>query len=524
MQKNSPVINEKVAFETLEMHGITKRFPGVLANDNVNFDLRAGEVHALLGENGAGKSTLMKILYGMYHPDSGEILINGNVVRINSPTSAIAQGIGMIHQHFMLVPTLTVAENVALGLPSSRKPLTDLDRVSVKVLALAEKYNLSIDPSAYIWQLSVGQQQRVEIIKALYRGAAILLLDEPTAVLTPQEVEELFEIMRQMQSDGYGLVFISHKLHEVISISERVTVLRDGRNVGTRLTCDVTQNTLANWMVGREIEFIKSTDKPQIGETRFALENVSCGSDRGVEGLRGVNLAVHSGEIVGLAGVSGNGQLELAEALTGIRPITAGKIILEGQDVTGKKPSEITEKGLSYIPEERMKDGMIRNFNISENLVLREHHKMPFSKHGFLQISYINEHADRLIEQYRVKTPSRKTLAKSLSGGNIQKVLLARELSRNPRAIVAAQPTRGLDIGASEYVHEKLLMERKKGTAILLISEDLDEILALADRIAVIYEGKIMDILPRETATKEHIGLLMAGVHPGETVRNEECD
>ena len=524
MQKNSPVINEKVAFETLEMRGITKRFPGVLANDNVNFDLRAGEVHALLGENGAGKSTLMKILYGMYHPDEGEILVNGQPVKINSPTAAIQQGIGMIHQHFMLVPTLTVAENVALGLPSSRKPLTDLDRVSERVIALADKYNLSIDPSAYIWQLSVGQQQRVEIIKALYRGAAILLLDEPTAVLTPQEVDELFAIMRQMQSDGYGLVFISHKLHEVIAISERVTVLRDGRNVGTRPTCDVTQNTLANWMVGREIEFIKSTEKPQVGEVRFALEDVSCGSDRGVEGLRGVNLAVHFGEIVGLAGVSGNGQLELAEALTGIRPITSGRIILEGQDMTGRKPSEITEKGLSYIPEERMKDGMIRNFNISENLVLREHHKMPFSKHGFLQMSYINEHADRLIEQYRIKTPSKKTLAKSLSGGNIQKVLLARELSREPRAIVAAQPTRGLDIGASEYVHEQLLMERKKGTAILLISEDLDEILALADRIAVIYEGKIMDILPRETATKEYIGLLMAGVHPGETIRNEECE
>lgn len=524
MQKNSPVISEKVAFETLEMRGITKRFPGVLANDGVNFDLRAGEVHALLGENGAGKSTLMKILYGMYHPDAGEILVNGKAVKINSPTSAIQQGIGMIHQHFMLVPTLTVAENVALGLPSSRRPLTDLDRVSEKILALADKYHLSIDPGAYIWQLSVGQQQRVEIIKALYRGAAILLLDEPTAVLTPQEVEELFVIMRQMLSDGYGLVFISHKLHEVISISDRVTVLRDGRHVGTRPTCDVTQNTLAQWMVGHEIDFIKSTEKPQIREVRFALEDVCCKSDRGMEGLCGVNLEVHSGEIVGLAGVSGNGQLELAETLTGIRPISSGKVFLEGRDVTGKKPAEITEAGLSYIPEERMKDGMIRNFNISENLVLREHHKAPFSKHGFLQMPYINEHADRLIKQFRIKTPSRKTLAKSLSGGNIQKVLLARELSRNPRAIIAAQPTRGLDIGASEYVREQLLGERKKGTAILLISEDLDEILALSDRIAVIYEGRIMDILPRESATKEDIGLLMAGVHPGEEIHSDRCD
>lgn len=523
MQKNGQVISEKVAFETLEMRGITKRFPGVLANDNVSFDLRAGEVHSLLGENGAGKSTLMKILYGMYHPDKGEILVNGNVVKINSPTTAIQQGIGMIHQHFMLVPTLTVAENVALGLPSSRKPLTDLEKVSEKILALADKYHLSIDPNAYIWQLSVGQQQRVEIIKALYRGAAILLLDEPTAVLTPQEVDELFVIMRQMLSDGYGLVFISHKLHEVISISDRITVLRDGRNVGTRPTCEVNQNTLAQWMVGHEIEFIKSTEKPQVGEVRFALEDVCCGSDRGVEGLRDVNLEVHSGEIVGLAGVSGNGQLELAEVLTGIRPITKGKVSLEGRDVTGRKPGEITEAGLSYIPEERMKEGMIRNFNISENLVLREHHKEPFSKHGVLQMTYINDHADRLIKQYRIKTPSRKTMAKSLSGGNIQKVLLARELSRNPRAIVAAQPTRGLDIGASEYVHEQLLEERKKGTAILLISEDLDEILALADRIVVIYEGRIMDDLPRETATKEDVGLLMAGVYPGETIQSERC-
>ena len=523
MHKIIPDLNEKVAFQTLEMRGITKRFPGVLANDNVSFDLRANEVHALLGENGAGKSTLMKILYGMYHPDAGEILLNGNVVKINSPLSAIQHGIGMIHQHFMLVPTLTVAENVALGLASSRGPLTDLDVVSEKIKLLADKYHLQIDPNAYIWQLSVGQQQRVAIIKALYRGASILLLDEPTAVLTPQEVDELFVIMQQMLSDGYGLVFISHKLYEVISISNRVTVLRDGRNVGTRPICDVTQYTLANWMVGHELEYVRSTEKPDLGEVRFALDDVCCESDRGVDGLCDVNLAVHSGEIVGLAGVSGNGQLELAETLTGMRPIVKGRILLEGEDVTGKKPSEITEKGLSYIPEERMKDGMIRNFNISENLILREHHKPPFSRHGFLQMNFINDHADQLIKQYRIKTPSRNTLAKSLSGGNIQKVLLARELSRNPRAIIAAQPTRGLDIGASEYVREQLLAERKKGTAILLISEDLDEILALADRIAVIYEGKIMDILPRETATKEDIGLLMAGVHPGEEIVSELC-
>jgi ABC-type uncharacterized transport system ATPase subunit len=519
MAKKSEIIKEP--FEHLEMKGITKRFPGVLANSDVDFDVVQGEVHALLGENGAGKSTLMKILYGMYHPDKGEILMNGQPITIDSPTAAINHGIGMVHQHFMLVPTLTVAENVALGLPSTRGPLTDLDVVSEKILKLADTYHFKIDPSAYIWQLSVGQQQRVEIIKALYRGASLLLLDEPTAVLTPQEVDELFVIMRQMTEDGYGLVFISHKLHEVVEISDRITVLRNGYKIGTQPTSNITTQTLANWMVGREIEFITSNEAQECGECRMELVDACCASDRGTQGLCNVNLQIFSGEIVGLAGVSGNGQLELAEAITGLRPLTSGKVFLGGQEITGQTPGRITEKGLSYVPEERMKDGMIREFNISENLVLREHHKFPFADHGFLRMAYIYEHSDKLIKQYRIKTPSRATLAKNLSGGNIQKVLLAREFSRSPRAIVAAQPTRGLDIGASEYVREQLLEQRKLGTAILLISEDLDEILAIADRIAVIYEGKIMDILPRAKATKEILGLLMAGVHPDETFGNE---
>ncbi|MDD3947925.1 MAG: ABC transporter ATP-binding protein [Anaerolineaceae bacterium] len=510
----------KTPFTSLQMRNVCKRFPGVLANCEVDFDVVSGEVHALLGENGAGKSTLMKVLYGMYKLDDGEIILNGQPVTIQNPTVAINHGIGMIHQHFMLVPTLTVAENVALGLPSSKGPLTDLDVVSERIVQLASTYNLKIDPSALIWQLSVGQQQRVEIIKALYRGASLLLLDEPTAVLTPQEVDELFLIMRQMTSDGYGLGFISHKLHEVVEISDRITVLRNGRKIGTQLTSAVTKQTLANWMVGREITFITSNDKMDQGEVRIDMQAVSCPSQRGTEGLRHIDLQIHSGEIVGLAGVSGNGQLELAEVVTGLRPIKEGRVLLDGEDITGLIPGQVTEKGLSYVPEERMKDGMIRDFNISENLILREHHKWPFSKKGFLRIPYINEHTDKLVEQFRIKTPSRMTLAKNLSGGNIQKVLLARELSRSPRAIVAAQPTRGLDIGASEYVHEQLLEQRKLGTAILLISEDLDEIMALADRIAVIYEGQIMDVLPRLTATKEDLGLLMAGVHPGETIQN----
>ena len=502
--------------ETLEMKGITKRFPGVLANDRVDFDLHAGEVHALLGENGAGKSTLMKVLYGMYHPDEGKILLNGKPVSIASPTDSIDLGIGMIHQHFMLVPTLTVAENVALGVPSKRGPLTDLVEVSKRIVELAGVYGLKIDPDAYIWQLSVGQQQRVEIIKALYRGAALLILDEPTAVLTPQEVDELFAIMRQMVKDGHALIFISHKLHEVVEISDRVTVLRDGRKIGTRPTSETTKRDLANWMVGREIIFSPEHKTVETGAVRMELKEASCGSDRGTPGLRQVSLQVHAGEILGIAGVSGNGQRELAEVLTGLRETTQGQIRLEGQDVTGLPADELTERMLSYIPEERMRDGMIKEFTVSENMILREHHKPPFSRYGFLNLRQISQHADRLIRQFQVKTPSRETPAKSLSGGNIQKMVLARELARQPRAIVAAQPTRGLDIGATEYVRGLLLEQRAAGAAILLISEDLDEILALSDRIAVLYEGKIMDILPRTQATSERLGLLMAGVHSEE--------
>src|SRR6266498_879251 len=330
--------------DSLDLRSISKRFPGVLANDHVDFDVKSGEVHALLGENGAGKSTLMKILYGLYHPDEGEILLNGEPVTITSPTDAINLGIGMIHQHFMLVQTLTVAENVALGLSSSRGPLTDLDRVSKRILELAKLYGLKIDPDAYIWQLSVGQQQRVEIIKALYRGAALLILDEPTAVLTPQEVDELFVIMHQMVRDGHALIFISHKLHEVVEISNRVTVLRDGRKIGTRPTSETTKQDLANWMVGRDVGFVPDHGAINMGEVRLKLEQISCGSDRGTPGLRSVSLKVRSGEILGIAGVSGNGQRELAETITGLRKITSGRVILEGEDVTGFAAGTLTDR------------------------------------------------------------------------------------------------------------------------------------------------------------------------------------
>jgi simple sugar transport system ATP-binding protein len=512
MTVNQLLPSGKPAINHLEMVNITKRFPGVIANSKVHFDVRAGEVHALLGENGAGKSTLMKILYGLYQPEEGHVKLDGKQVSIHSPVDSIDLGIGMIHQHFMLVESLTVAENVALGLPSSRGLLTDLDKVSERILELAEIYGLGVDPDAYIWQLAVGQQQRVEIIKALYRGAALLILDEPTAVLTPQEVDEFFVTMRQMISDGHALIFISHKLHEVIDISHRVSVLRDGHMIGTIPTEGATKSKLAEMMVGREVGIKKDRIETDTTEKRLVLDNVSAQSNRGTPALTNVSLDVRSGEILGIAGVSGNGQRELAEVITGLRLVTGGKIILEGEDVTGYSPKQLMNLSLSYIPEERMRDGMIKEFTVSENLILREHDQMPFSKNGFLNLKTISEHSDEMIVSFNVKTPSQETMAKNLSGGNIQKLVLAREISRKPNTLIAAQPTRGLDIGATEYVHLRLLEQREEGTATLLISEDLDEIMALSDRIAVLFEGEVMGIIDRSDATPEKLGLLMAGV------------
>ena len=513
----------KARTEHMEMVGIVKRFPGVLANDHVDFDVHAGEVHALLGENGAGKSTLMRILYGLYHQDEGQIRLNGQAVKIDSPLDAIERGIGMIHQHFMLVPSLTVAENVALGLPSSRGFMTDLDRVSKRILELAEVYGLEVDPYAYTWQLAVGQQQRVEILKALYRGAELLILDEPTAVLTPQEVDELFVTLKQMARDGHSLIFISHKLHEVLDICDRVTVLRDGRVVGTRLIEETTKESLARMMVGRDVSLKQERTPVALGEVRLVLRDIWAQSDREIPALRGVNLDVHAGEILGLAGVSGNGQRELAQVITGLRPANRGSVELDGQNILGQSPAQITKKGISYIPEERMRDGMIKEFSVSENLILREHNQPPYSHAGFLNFRVIARLSSELIHSFNVKTPSQETPVKNLSGGNIQKLLLARELSRKPHVLIAAQPTRGLDIGATEYVHRRLLEQREEGTATLLISEDLDEILALSDRIAVIYEGVIIGIVEQDQATPEKLGLLMAGVtaEAGETLKKK---
>jgi simple sugar transport system ATP-binding protein len=495
----------------VEMRDIVKRFPGVLANSGVCFDVVPGEVHALLGENGAGKSTLMRQLYGMYRPDSGQIIVDGTVRNFRSPADAIAAGIGMIHQHFMLVPTMTVAQNVALGLPSGRGPFTDTKGVSKEVTRLGNEYGLKVDPDAFVWQLSVGEQQRVEIIKALYRGAGLVILDEPTAVLTPQEVEDLFTTFRTMLTEGHSLIFISHKLYEVKAISDRVTVLRDGQVVGSGRTCDLSQQDLVHMMVGREV---KDPDpRPHTpGPELVKMQGLKAMGDRGLEALRGIDLSIRSGEILGLAGVSGNGQKELAECLAGMRKLSSGKLLVEGHDMTNATVNERFDRGMAFIPEERMRDGAIREFTVEENVFLHDHMSKRFRRWIFLSFDRMREHALSLVELFSVKTPSLEVPIKNLSGGNIQKLIMARELSRDPFFLVAAQPTRGVDIGASEYIHDSLLAQREKGMAILLISEDLDELRGLSDRIAVMYEGGIIGIVDRGSSTVEELGFMMAGV------------
>ncbi|HNY94322.1 MAG TPA: ABC transporter ATP-binding protein [Flexilinea sp.] len=503
----------------LQMVDITKQFPGVLANDKVNLEVNEGEILALLGENGAGKSTLMKQLYGLYKPDSGKILINGEERVFNSPVDAINAGIGMIHQHFMLVSNLTVVENVALGLKSSRGLFLDLDVVEKRILEICETYKLKVDPKAYIWQLAVGEQQRVEIIKALYRGADLLILDEPTAVLTPQEVEEFFVILRKMAEAKHSLIFISHKLNEVIEISDRIVILRDGRSVAEKKNENITKTELAEKMVGRPVVLQYEKTPLNQRDIRLKIVNLHVENDWGNEKVCGVDLEIHGGEILGLAGVSGNGQPELAQALAGLRKPTQGKIYLNGKDVTDATPYERTLAGQSYIPEERNKDGVIKDFNISENFILEDHDKEPYSKHTFFNFANIARETQKAVDDFAVKTPNLKTFVKNLSGGNVQKLILARELSRNPSVLIAAQPTRGVDIGASEYIHQRLLKQRDQGTATLLISEDLDEIRALSDRIAVIFEGKIMGIVDAATATSEQLGLMMAGIPQEEAMK-----
>ncbi len=502
--------------ERLEMNHITKRFPGVLALDDVSMNLQKGEVLALLGENGAGKTTLMNVLYGLYHQDEGNVLLNDREVEIQGPLDALEYGIGMVHQHFMLVPNMTVLENIALGMYQRSKFKMDLEKVRKRVLEVAERYNLTVKPDAYIWQLSVGEQQRVELVKVLTLGANLLILDEPTAALTPQQTDALIDLLRQMILQDTSIIFISHKLNEVKAVSDRVAVLRNGKLVFEGPTKDHTAEDLAEKMAGREIKDPKIQKKSEYGAPMLQVQNVWAeGDQEGTDSLRGLSVDVRAGEIVGIAGVSGNGQRELADVINGIRKIKEGRIMLDGEDISNYTPQQIIDRGMGYIPEDRMHEGTIPSFSVRENLIMKDYRREPLSKAFFLRKGEIDTRSESLIESFKVKTPNMQTSCASLSGGNIQKVILAREITRKPKALVAAYPIRGLDIGASEYVHDQLIQAREEGMAVMLISEELDELLDLCDRIAVIYEGTILDVLPREECTKQELGLLMAGVAHG---------
>ncbi len=499
----------------LELRGITKRFPGVLANDHIDLTLNQGEIHALLGENGAGKTTLMNILYGLYQPDEGEIIVRGKPITVHSPSDAIAAGIGMVHQHFMLVPVFTVTENVMLGDETTR-PGGILDRraVAARIREISGQYRLEVDPDSYVRDLPVGVQQRVEIIKLLYREADILILDEPTAVLTPQEADELFKIMRYLVEQGKSIIFITHKLREVMEVADRITVIRRGRVVGSVTPAEADQSTLAEMMVGRAVELEVDKTPAQPGETVLRVENLVVLDERHQVAVDGVSFEVRAGEIFGVAGVQGNGQTELVRALTGLAPVHQGKIILDGHDISNAPPRKITELGSAHVPEDRQRDGLVLSFPVADNLVLNTYYLPPFAKGVVLQEKDIIQNANRLIQEFDIRTPGPLVLAGSLSGGNQQKVIVAREFSRPIRLLIASQPTRGLDVGSVEYIHRRLIQKRDEGCAVLLVSSELDEIMQLADRIAVMYRGKIVDILPAEEATKEGVGLLMAGVHP----------
>jgi general nucleoside transport system ATP-binding protein len=504
----------------VQMKGIVKHFPGVLANDHIDFDLYRGEVHTLLGENGAGKTTLMNILYGLYHPDAGDIHVRGRPVRFSSAQDAIRNGLDMVHQHFQLVKTFTVTENVTLGQRSSRGPfLEDGKRVRQRIRDISDQFSLNVDPDAQIWQLSIGEQQRVEILKTLYRGAQVLILDEPTAVLTPQESDELLGIIRALAAQGRAIVFISHKLNEVLSISDRITVLRDGCVVGSvdQRQGPVEKCDLSRLMVGRDVFLEIEKDPQEPGEVRVQIEDLWVRDDRDLPAVCGISLEIHAGEIVGLAGVDGNGQRELEEALRGLRLVDRGSISILGRNTTHSRPAEIIGLNVAHIPSDRYGWGLLDDATVAENLVLERFWQKPFTRWPFLDGKAIRGAAAQLVKQYDVRTPSVNTLAGNLSGGNAQKMVLGRELSLNPSFLVAAHPTRGLDISATEYLRTSLLEQRRRGVAVLLISAELEEILALSDRIAVIYEGQIVGIVPGDRAHAEEVGMMMAGT------RLEEC-
>ncbi|MBC8161178.1 MAG: ABC transporter ATP-binding protein [Roseiflexaceae bacterium] len=496
----------------LEVRNITKRFPGVLANDQVSFTLEPGEIHAFLGENGAGKSTLMNILYGLYQPDEGEIIINGEQVALHSPLDAISRGLGMVHQHFMLIPTVTVAENVMLGKEITRGPLLDRATASKRIRDLSEQYGLAIPPDALVEDLPVGVQQRVEIVKALYRGADILILDEPTAVLTPQEAEDLFKVIFSLRDQGKAIIFISHKLKEVRRIADRITVLRRGRVVGSADPQTATEAQLATMMVGREVVLKVEKGQAHPGQVVLSVQYLTVIDDRGTLAVDQLSLEVFAGEVLGIAGVQGNGQSELVEAITGLRSAISGSVRLLGKEVTNTASRVLYEAGMGHIPEDRHRHGMVTSYSIADNMVLSTYYNDPFAKGWVLNSAAINTNAATLVEKFDVRTPSIETPAGKLSGGNQQKVVVAREFSRPLKLLIAAQPTRGIDVGSIEFIHKGIVRQRDEGTGVLLVSAELDEILALADRIAVMFKGKIIAMLPAVQATREGLGLLMAGV------------
>jgi ABC-type uncharacterized transport system ATPase subunit len=501
----------------LELRGITKRFPGVLANDNVNFDLRSGEVHALLGENGAGKSTLMNILYGLYKADSGEIRLRGKPVTFTSAKDAIEAGIGMVHQHFMLIPVMTVAENIVLGMePTRNGVLLDERGAEQRVAELSRQFGLAVDPSALISRTTVGQQQRVEILKALYRGAEILILDEPTAVLTPQEAGELFAIIERLKADGKSIIFITHKLNEVLEIADRITVLRRGKTIETVPREGATEESLAKAMVGREVLLRVDKQPANPGDVLLEVEGLEVIDDRGIEKVRGVSFNVRAGEIVGIAGVDGNGQSELIDAITGLRKAAGGEIRVAGVAFQHASAREMLDAGVGHIPEDRQRRGLVLEFSIAENIALHDYAEAPSARWGWLFPARLIERARALIKEFDVRGGGPLTPAGSLSGGNQQKVVAAREIARDPKVLVAAQPTRGLDVGAIEYLHRRLIEERDEGRAILLISLELDEVLSLSDRILVMYEGQVVGE-HEPGVTEEEIGLEMLGARRKET-------
>ncbi|HET6873001.1 MAG TPA: ABC transporter ATP-binding protein [Sporolactobacillaceae bacterium] len=495
----------------IEMLHIRKEFPGIVANDDITLQVAPGEIHALLGENGAGKSTLMNILFGLYQPEVGEIRVKGQPVKMTDPNVATEHGIGMVHQHFMLIDSFTVAENIVLGTEPKKGLGLDLKKARKNVLDLSKQYNLNVDPDALVRNISVGMQQRVEILKTLYRGADILIFDEPTAVLTPHEIRELMAIMKKLVQEGKSIILITHKLKEIMEVANRCTVIRRGKGIGTVNVSETSPEKLASMMVGRDVAFQVNNEPYNPKGTVLEIKDLVVRDARKVKAVDHLSLEVKGGEIVGIAGVDGNGQSELIEAITGLRKIDEGEIRLNGKTISGLPTRKITEAGIAHIPEDRHKHGLVLDFPIGDNMVLQSYYHAPFSKGGVLNFEHIRKHAERLIEEFDVRTPSVQTPARALSGGNQQKGIIAREIDRDPDLLIAAQPTRGLDVGAIEFIHRRLLDQRNKGKAVLLVSFELDEIMNLSDRIAVIYDGKIIEVVKPKETNEDELGLLMAG-------------